>query len=103
MSCIKACYDCAVECDHCAVACLQEENVKMLARCIELDMYCADVCRMAAAFMARSDEYTKRVCSLCAEICEDCAKECAQHEHDHCKICAEACYRCAEECRKMAA
>lgn len=102
-SCIRACYDCAIECDHCAIACLQEEKVKEMARCIELDMYCADACRLAASFMSRGDEFARRVCSFCAEICEECGKECNMHHMDHCKICAEACYKCAMECRSMAA
>lgn len=33
-SCIEACHACAAECSHCAMACLQEENVRMMARCI---------------------------------------------------------------------
>jgi hypothetical protein len=43
-SCIEACLDCAVVCDHCADACLQEDNVKMLARFIALDRDCAKIC-----------------------------------------------------------
>ncbi len=102
-SCISACYDCATKCDHCAVACLSEENVKEMTRCIELDLYCAEICRLAASFMAKGEMFAKRVCSLCAEICEECGKECNMHHHQHCKECAEACFNCAEECRKMAA
>ncbi|RYD71089.1 MAG: four-helix bundle copper-binding protein, partial [Sphingobacteriales bacterium] len=56
-SCITACYECAAECDHCATACLGEDNVKMMHKCIEIDLYCADMCRTAATFMARADEH----------------------------------------------
>ena len=31
-SCIQACYDCATECNHCAAACLQEDDVKMMGK-----------------------------------------------------------------------
>jgi hypothetical protein len=102
-SCIHACITCSIMCEHCATACLGEEDVKMLARCIRLDRDCADICRLAVALMARGSEFAPQVCGLCAEICSACADECAQHEHmDHCRECAEACRRCAEECRKMA-
>ena len=101
-ACIDACYDCAKECDHCATACLKEDDVKMMAKCIETDMYCADICRTAATFMARGDMFSSEICGLCAEICDACAEECEKHEADHCKRCAEACRRCADECRKMA-
>ena len=40
------------------VSCLHENDRQMYAKCIELDRYCADMCRTAAAFMARSDEHT---------------------------------------------
>lgn len=101
-SCIEACYQCAAACDHCATACLTEDNVKMMARCIALDIDCAEICRISAGFMARNSEFASRLCALCAEICQACGDECAKHEHGHCQECAQACHRCAEECRKMA-
>ncbi|MGH8131595.1 MAG: four-helix bundle copper-binding protein [Steroidobacteraceae bacterium] len=101
-SCIEACNDCAVACDHCATACLGEENVKALARCIALDIDCAEVCRTAAALMSRGSEFSAEFCELCAKVCDACAEECERHDMDHCRACAEACRRCAEECRRMA-
>lgn len=101
-SCIDACQACASACEHCAGACLQEDDVKMMARCIALDMDCAQICRMAAAYMARGSQFAGAVCRLCAEICQACGDECAKHRHDHCQQCARACHRCAEECRRMA-
>lgn len=102
-SCIEACYACAAACDHCAAACLQEQDVEAMARCIALDMDCAQICRLAAAYMARGSEFAKAVCQLCAEVCQACGDECAKHQMAHCQECAQACYRCAEECRQMAA
>ena len=102
-SCIKACYDCAAEYNHCAAACLKEDDVKMMARCIALDMDCAEICALAAAAMARGSECARTICAACADVCQACGDECGKHKHDHCKRCAEACRRCAEECRKMAA
>lgn len=102
-ACIRACYDCAAACDHCATACLAEPDPKPLVRCVALDIDCADICRMAAAYMARGSEFARRICGFCAEVCEACGAECAKHSHPHCQECAAACRRCAEECRKMAA
>lgn len=106
--CITACYDCASACDHCATACLGEDHIQKLAQCIQTDRYCAEICRMSASFMAKvgefgDEKYAKKLCSLCAEVCDDCAAECEKHEHDHCQACAGACRKCADECRKMAA
>ncbi len=101
-SCIDACNACADACDHCAAACLQEADPKPMARCIALDMDCAEICRLAASYMARGSEFASPLCSLCADVCEACGAECEKHPMAHCKDCAEACRRCAEECRRMA-
>lgn len=75
----------------------------MMARCIALDMDCAEICALAAAFMARGSDNARALCGLCAEVCQACGDECGKHRHDHCRRCAEVCRRCAEECRRMAA
>jgi hypothetical protein len=102
-TCIEACAACATACEHCATACLSEAEVKKMAECIRLDRDCADICRLADAFMSRGTGFSGPLCSLCATICEACATECEKHPMDHCKACAAACRRCAVECRKMAA
>lgn len=101
--CIAACHACVVACNHCAACCLQEADVKPMARCIALDMDCAQACQLAIAFMAGGSELVGAACSFCAEVCQACGQECAKHDMDHCQQCAEACLRCAEECRRMVA
>lgn len=101
-TCIAACNACADACDMCAAACLQEDDVKMMARCIVLDIDCAQLCRLAAAIMARGGEAAKLVCETCATLCEMCAEECGKHQVQHCQECAAACRACAAECRRMA-
>ena len=101
--CIQACFACASECEACATACLGEEDVKAMVRCIQLDRDCAAICLLAAQLMARDSRFAAQFCRLCAEICQACGEECARHTHmEHCRRCAEACFRCAEECRRMA-
>ena len=97
---------CAAECSHCATACLNEQDVRMLSRCIKLDIDCADICRLTASYVARSSEHANHLLKECAEICEACAQECekhAAHGMEHCRTCAQACRHCAEECMQLAA
>lgn len=101
--CIAACNACAVACHHCAASCLQEADVKSMARCIGLDLDCAQVCQLAVALMAGGSEHAPALCRVCAQVCRSCGDECARHSADHCQQCAEACRRCAEECERMAA
>ena len=74
----------------------------MMARCIALDMDCAQICRLAASYMARGSEFAGAICQMCADVCEACGDECAKHQMGHCQECAQACRRCADECRRMA-
>lgn len=101
--CIAACHACVVACNHCAACCLQEPDVKAMARCIALDSDCAQICSLAIAYMSGGSEFTYEVCAVCADVCEACAEECLAHEQDHCQQCAEACRRCAKACRDMTA
>jgi hypothetical protein len=74
-----------------------------MARCIQLDIDCAEICRLAVGYMSRGSELAGAICETCADICDACAKECELHKAmEHCRQCAEACRRCAEECRRMA-
>ena len=72
-----------------------------MARCIQLDMDCAQICRLAAAYMSRGSELSATICEVCAEVCDACAEECEKHDMEHCRQCAQACRRSAEECRRM--
>jgi hypothetical protein len=102
VSCIEACDACARACDDCASQCLHEGDVAAMVRCIALDIDCAQVCRLASAYMARNSEQAAAVCRFCADVCEACGQECAKHAHAHCQACAQACQQCADACRRMA-
>lgn len=95
---------CAAECIHCENACLEEDNVHELVRCIKLDRDCADVCLFTAKMLTAGSEFSTEVIQLCAKICDACGDECERHasKMDHCRACMEACRRCAEECRSVA-
>ncbi|MBC7488117.1 MAG: four-helix bundle copper-binding protein [Cytophagaceae bacterium] len=102
-TCIEACLACAVECEQCATACLNEQDVSKMAKCILIDRDCADICFTTAKLLARDSQHGQHLMAECAEVCEACAAECDKHAHmEHCKVCAEACRACAEECRSMA-
>ncbi|WP_187264673.1 four-helix bundle copper-binding protein [Pontibacter beigongshangensis] len=97
---IRTLAECAAACNHCSVACLQEEDIKMMVACIRLDMDCAKICLAAQDYVARDSRYAREILQQCAKICRDCGEECDKHKAEHCKICAEACFRCAEACEQ---
>ena len=75
----------------------------MMAKCIALDIDCAQLCALASALMARDSTCAKALCAVCADACQACGEECGKHHHmAHCQACAEACRACAAACRQMA-
>ncbi|TDM02533.1 four-helix bundle copper-binding protein [Macrococcus carouselicus] len=89
-------------CNHCFDACLNEEDVNMMKKCIRLDRECADICGYLEGALSRHSPVVKEIAEACAKICEACAEACRQHAHDHCQRCADACAKCAEACRQVA-
>lgn len=99
-SCIEACLKCAAICNHCALSDTQEEEMKMMERCIQLDMECSALCYAAAQLMSLGSSKAAEICRICADICDACGAECemhAQHGMEHCRECAEACKAYAVE------
>jgi len=101
---LQALHSCAAVCNYCASACLGEDDVKMMARCIKLDIDCADICGLTASLIARGSDHGYHLLKECIEVCDACAEECEKHAKrmEHCKACAEACRECVEECRAFA-
>ncbi len=95
---IRTLLECAFTCENCATACLQEEDVKMMVRCIALDRDCSDICIQAARLLQRNSQIAKEFLHVCEQICRLCAEECAKHSDEHCQHCAQACQSCAEAC-----
>src|SRR3546814_20256138 len=97
--CIEACNACAVECSHCATECLKEEDVKMLAMCIQLDLECAAICRSAAEVMSLGSGYSTQLCRLCADVCNACGEECEKHARSEERRVGKECVRtCRSGC-----
>lgn len=92
---------CAATCEMCADACLDEDNVKMMVKCIKLDRDCAKICTLTASFIASNSSHAKHVIKECEEICRLCSEECGKHDAGHCQECAKACKECAEACNNF--
>jgi hypothetical protein len=105
--CIDECFSCAATCTSCADACLGEEAVEELVRCIRLNLDCADVCEATGRVLARQTAFdpglARYMLEACAQACRACAEECDRHaeHHEHCRVCAEACRRCEQACNDV--
>jgi hypothetical protein len=107
--CIDECFSCAQTCTACADACLSEQMVADLVKCIRTNLDCADICDATGRVLSRHTGYdanlTRTIVEACAQACKTCADECAAHAdmHEHCRVCADACRRCEQACRELLA
>ncbi len=85
---LNACID---ACETCFNGCLNEKEVNIMTRCIELNRECSEVCRLTVSMVARDSENMDKYLKLCVDICEICAEECEKHYHNYCQRCAKAC------------
>lgn len=106
---IDALTACAQACTGCADACLSEANVGMFAKCIRIDLDCADICAATIRVLSRHTGYdaniSRSLLEACATACRSCRDECQQYAgtHEHCRICAEACRVAEQACRDLLA
>jgi hypothetical protein len=106
-SAINALIMCSQACTACADACLSEESVSELTKCIRTNLDCADICATTSAVLSRHTDYdaniSRSLLEACATACLACASECAMHAdlYEHCRICADACTQCEVACRQL--
>lgn len=104
---IEAAVDCAQVCTACADACLSEQDVAHMTRCIRDDLDCADICEATGRVLSRHTGYdaglTAAQLTACIEACRTCATSCEEHadEMDHCRTCAERCRACEQTCSEL--
>ncbi|WP_125776173.1 four-helix bundle copper-binding protein [Antribacter gilvus] len=101
--------ECSQACTACADACLSEDMVADLRKCIRTNLDCADVCATTARVLSRHTGYdaniTRAQLEACIVACRACGDECQQHAgmHQHCAVCAECCRQCEAACQELLA
>lgn len=97
---IKSCLDRHSMCLQMATGyCLERGGNHVKNAHLGLLLNCAKLCQMSANFMLSNSSMHGRVCLICAEACEACAKRCEQV--GDMRDCVEECQRCAKSCGTM--
>jgi hypothetical protein len=105
--CLDECGVCEASCTICADACLAEDDVSDLVRCIRLCLDCADACTGAMRILGRQTDphppTQLNMLEACLAACRACADECERHaaHHEHCRLSAEECRRCEQACEQL--
>jgi len=100
--------DCIEACSYCHQVCLQTAMNHCLeagGKHVEADHFklmisCAEICQASVNFQLINSPFHRRLCALCADVCEACALDC--EKVGGMDKCVTACKACAESCRKMA-
>ena len=104
---IDALVECSQACTACADACLSEDMVAELRKCIRSNLDCADSCAATSRILSRHTGYdaniTRAHLEACIAACRACGDECSEHAgmHEHCRVCTDACRACEEACREL--
>ena len=97
-ACLSACQAALQACQECAASDVQENDAKMMASCVLINLDCADMCEATIKALSRRSRHHGDFCALCEHLCRACAAECGKHDTDHCRRCKDACLRCAAAC-----
>ena len=104
---IEEALSCFQTCTACADACLSEDMVADLTKCIRSNLDCATTCAATAEVLSRHTgddaNITRAQLQACIAACKACGDECAQHAemHQHCRVCANACRACEQACNEL--
>jgi len=75
---------------HCLVSFVEGDTE--LAKCASKVHEMQAICGAFSYLVAANSEYSKEYAKICITACEDCEKECREHdEHFECKDCGDAC------------
>ena len=104
---IEEALSCFQTCTACADACLSEDMVADLTKCIRSNLDCATTCAATVEVLSRHTGYdaniTRAQLQACIAACKACGDQCEQHAqmHEHCRVCAEACRSCEQACQAL--
>ena len=92
MDAVNNCNDKGRKCvAHCMVSFVEGDTE--LAKCASKVQEMLAVCGGYSYLVASNSSYIKDYAKVCEKVCNDCAKECREHEeHVECRNCAQACH-----------
>jgi hypothetical protein len=103
--CLKACSDCAKNCDETFHHCYQQvaEGKRDHAKSLHLLSDCAGFCGLSACMIAKHSPLMAYSCNACAEACQTTAAEVERFDDPTMKAAAKALRTCEKSCREMVA
>jgi hypothetical protein len=99
--CIRNCLSSFQACEETLTECLSGKKHEDSKHLILLKS-CAEICHTSAKFMMMQSEFHFDTCGICAKVCTACADSCEELNDPAMNDCIKACRKCAESCGQMA-
>lgn len=97
---VDVCNHCHATCLHTATTyCLEIDGQPVDSDHLRLLLNCAEICQTSVNLQLSGSSFDVAMCSLCAEVCDACAKSCRSIANM--EICEAACLECAASCRRI--
>lgn len=104
---IDAALECVKNGEACSQHCIElfKEGDTSVAACADAVQEMLASCNALAKLAAHNSRHLKAFVEACIGVCEDCEKECREHEDKHaeCKACADSCANCIDACKEYLA
>ena len=99
--------DCVKQGEICNQHCIDlfKSGDTSVAECADTVQEMLASCTAMSKMAAYNSRHLKDLMKVCIGVCEDCEKECREHEDKHaeCKACADSCADCIKVCNEYLA
>lgn len=92
------CGKCREECLKALSYCLSKGGKHASAAHITTLMDCIDMCDISSRLTARNSALSARICGICTDVCNRCAKSCEDLNDPNLKACVDMCKQCSQTC-----
>ncbi|TGK19244.1 Csp1 family four helix bundle copper storage protein [Leptospira fluminis] len=106
-SAISAASECILKGELCIAMCIDQlsQGRSEMSDCLRSVEETVALCRAFLKLASLNSNSTKRLASICLEVCEACSRQCDKHSehHEECGECSTACKNCVTEFKKLTA
>ena len=99
--CINSCTKCIEACKDISVSRFERLDASLSEKNSDLIKDCGEICSITVSFLSRNCEYSKPLCSICADICIKCLNRPSLKENYHFQKYTEVFQQCENDCRSL--
>ena len=99
-SCLESCTKCLDASRDISVSLFERLEPSLLKQGANIMKDCEDICEITLKLLERKSNYSKQICSICADICNECLNTHTLRSSYHFQKHINTFEDCEEDCRK---